>query len=71
MAQIYQTTVWLITLVVDKILRDKVDDGTKQERREKKQQKKRDKILQHGRSLVRVYKDAILKRAKRISKKEG
>ena len=42
----------------------------KQERREKKQQKKREKILQHGHSLVRVYKDAILKRAKQIRKKE-
>ena len=43
---------------------------TKQERREKKQQKRREKILQHGHSLVRVYKDAILKRAKQIRKKE-
>jgi hypothetical protein len=45
-------------------------EETKQERREKKQQKKRDKIAQHGRSLVRVYKDAILKRAKPVRKKE-
>ena len=43
---------------------------TKQERREKKQQKKREKILQHGHSLVRVYKDAVLKRAKQTDKKE-
>lgn len=43
---------------------------TKQERREKKQQKRRDKIQQHGRSLVRVYKDAVLKRAKQVCKKE-
>jgi hypothetical protein len=42
---------------------------TKQERREKKQQKKREKIAQHGRSLVRVYKDAVLKRAKKVRKK--
>jgi hypothetical protein len=42
---------------------------TKQERREKKQQKRRDKIQQHGRSLVRVYKDAVLKRAKQVRKK--
>ena len=45
-------------------------EETKQERREKKQQKRRDKIKQHGRSLVRVYKDAVLKRAKRTGKKE-
>ena len=44
-------------------------EGTKQERREKKQQKKHDKIVQHGRSLVRVYKDAVLKRAKQKRKK--
>jgi len=44
-------------------------EETKQERREKKQQKRRDKIQQHGRSLVRVYKDAVLKRAKQVRKK--
>jgi len=43
---------------------------TKQERREKKQQKKREKVQQHGRSLVRVYKDAILKRVKQVKKEE-
>lgn len=37
-------------------------EDTRQERREKKQHKKRRKMLQHGQSLVRVYKDAILKR---------
>jgi len=41
---------------------------TKQERREKKLQKKRDKIRQHGHSLVRVYKDAVLKRGKQAGK---
>ena len=44
-------------------------EETKQERREKKQQKRHDKIQQHGRSLVRVYKDAVLKRAKQVRKK--
>jgi len=44
-------------------------EETKQERREKKQQKRRDKIQQHGRSLVRVYKDAVLKRAKQVRQK--
>jgi hypothetical protein len=43
-------------------------EETKQERREKKQQKKREKIQQHGRSLVRVYKDAMLKRDKQTKK---
>jgi hypothetical protein len=45
-------------------------EETKQERREKKLQKKREKITQHGHSLVRVYKDAVLKRAKKTGKKE-
>jgi hypothetical protein len=44
-------------------------EETKQERREKKLQKKREKITQHGHSLVRVYKDAILKKAKQKRKK--
>jgi hypothetical protein len=44
-------------------------EETKQERREKKLQKKREKMQQHGRSLVRVYKDAVLKRAKQSDKK--
>jgi len=46
-----------------------VNEETKQERREKKQQKKHEKMQQHGRSLVRVYKDAVLKRAKQAGKK--
>ena len=36
---------------------------TKQERREKRLQKKRGEIPQHGRTLARVYRDAVLKRA--------
>ena len=43
---------------------------TRQERREKKLQSKHSKILQHGRSIVRVYKDAVLKRAKQVRKKK-
>jgi hypothetical protein len=38
---------------------------TRQERREKRLRKKREKIPQHGKSLARVYKDAILKRSKK------
>jgi len=39
-----------------------VNEETKQERREKRLRKKRERIPQHGKSLARVYKDAILKR---------
>ncbi len=38
---------------------------TRQERREKKLRKKRERIPKHGKSLARVYIDAILKRLKR------
>ena len=42
---------------------DKIE--TKQERRERKLRRKQEKVLQHGRNLARIYKDAILKRLKR------
>ncbi len=35
---------------------------TRQERREKKQLKKKERIAKHGKNLASVYKDAILKR---------
>jgi len=35
---------------------------TKQERREEKLRKKREQMKKHGKSLARVYMDAILKR---------
>ena len=35
---------------------------TKQERREKKLQKKRERMPKHGKNLARIYMDAILKR---------
>ena len=35
---------------------------TRQERREKKLRKKRERMPKHGRSLARMYRDAILKR---------
>ncbi len=38
---------------------------TKQERREKRLKKKKERIPKHGKSLARVYMDAILKRLKR------
>ena len=38
-------------------------EKTKQERREERRRKKRERIPQHGKSLGRVYRDSILKRA--------
>jgi len=46
------------------------DEGTRQERREEKLRKDREKVRQHGRSLVRVYRDATLKRARKRRRKE-
>jgi hypothetical protein len=44
------------------------EEETKQERREKKLKKKRERMPQHGRSLGKVYRDAILKRLRKESK---
>ena len=41
------------------------DIETRQERREKRLKKKRERIPKHGRSLARIYMEAILKRLKR------
>jgi len=38
---------------------------TKQERREKKLQRKRERMAKHGKNIARVYMDAIMKRLKR------
>jgi hypothetical protein len=46
-----------------------MDGETRQERREKRLKKKREQMLQHGRSLLRIYRDAILKRLR--GRKEG
>ncbi len=35
---------------------------TRQERREKKLQKKRERIRKHGKNLAQIYMEAILKR---------
>jgi len=45
---------------------------TKQERREKKLQKKRERMAKHGKNIARVYMDAIMKRLsmKRLRKKK-
>jgi len=42
----------------------KMNRKTRQERRENRKRKKRERIPQHGKSLARVYKDAVLKRLK-------
>jgi len=52
--------------VVNKQLPDQnqLAEETKQERRERQRAKKKAKIPQHGKSLARVYKNAVSKRAK-------
>jgi len=40
-------------------------EETRQERREKKLQKKRERMPTHGKNLAKIYMDAILKRLKR------
>ena len=39
-------------------------EETKQERRERRRAKEKAKIPQHGKSLAKVYKDAVSKRTK-------
>jgi len=46
------------------------DMETRQERRERKLRKKRERMPKHGKSLARLYMDAILKRLKRHRAKE-
>ena len=43
----------------------KEEGETRQERRERRLQKKRQRIPQHGKSLARVYRDAVLKRLRK------
>ncbi|MFH1381349.1 MAG: hypothetical protein ABIH70_00450 [Chloroflexota bacterium] len=40
------------------------DLETRQERRAKKLRKKRERIPQHGKSLAKIYKNTVTKRAK-------
>ena len=40
-------------------------EETKQEQRQKRLEKKRQKMPQHGKGIAQVYKDAVLKRLKR------
>jgi hypothetical protein len=41
---------------------ENLNKKTRQERREERRRKKREKMPKHGKSLARVYRDAILKR---------
>jgi hypothetical protein len=41
------------------------DGETRQERRERKLRKKKERIAQSGKGLVKIYRDAVLKRMKR------
>jgi hypothetical protein len=40
-------------------------EDTKGEKRERRLRKKRNRIPQHGKSLARVYRDAVLKRLRK------
>ena len=42
------------------------EEQTRQERREKKLDSKRERIAKHGKSLARIYKEVILKRIKKL-----
>ena len=44
-------------------MKEPEDNKTRQERRARKQRKKKERIPQHGKSLGRVYTDAVRKRA--------
>ena len=45
-------------------------EETRGERREKRRRKRREGMLQHGKSLAKVYKDAVLKRLRPKGKAE-
>jgi hypothetical protein len=45
-------------------MNDELDNKTRQERRAQKLKKKRERIPQHGKSLLKTYRDAIMKRLK-------
>ena len=48
---------------------DDEDAETRQDRREKRTEKRKESILKHGKNLAKVYGDAILKRLR--GKKSG
>lgn len=48
---------------------DEQGHETRQERRARKLESKRERMLKHGASLRQVYANAVLKRVRRASKK--
>jgi hypothetical protein len=44
---------------------------TRQERREKKLQKKRERMAKHGKNIAKIYMDAIIKRLRGRGKQKG
>jgi len=49
-----------------------VDEAkTRQERREERRLKKRRKMLQHGKGLARLYRDAVAKRIRQNKSRYG
>ncbi|MBI2869744.1 MAG: hypothetical protein HYX96_07970 [Chloroflexi bacterium] len=42
---------------------------TRQERREARLRKKRERIIKHGRSLARIYRDSVIKKLKRVKRR--
>lgn len=45
-----------------------MEEETREERREKRLRRKRERMPKHGKSLAKVYRDAVLKRLKGMSK---
>ena len=43
-------------------MNDNEELETRQERRQKRLEKKKERIPKHGKNLVKIYRDAILKR---------
>ena len=46
-------------------MKEPEDNATRQERRAKKQRKKKERIPQHGKSLGKIYTNAVRKRAEK------
>jgi len=46
------------------VVREQITKKTRQERREKQRAKEKAEMPQHGKSLARIYKDAVSKKAK-------
>lgn len=44
------------------------EEETRQERRERRRRKERERLPKHGKSLAKVYRDAVLKRLKSLGR---